>query len=130
MTHDTKIVKLSSGEEIICNVVNNPEKPFISVVYPMKMQSYPKGTKNGIEEALSLQRWIHFTENDTFDIEKTKVITLTEASYGLSKFYQYCVTKAKHEDSDILPPPTNADLDNIENEEMWEEFSDISDTIH
>ena len=45
MNEDTKILKLSSGEEVICNVVNNPEKPFISVVYPMKMQSYPKATR-------------------------------------------------------------------------------------
>ena len=40
-TEDTKILKLSSGEEVICNVVNNPEQSHISVVYPMKMQSYP-----------------------------------------------------------------------------------------
>ena len=86
MNEDTKILKLSSGEEVICNVVNNPEDSFISVVYPMKMQSYPIFTRNGIEESLTLQRWIHFAEEDTFDIDKTNVITMTEASYGLSKF--------------------------------------------
>ena len=59
-TEDTKILKLSSGEEVICNVVNNPEQSHISVVYPMKMQSYPKFTKNGIEEAS------FFAEVDSF----------------------------------------------------------------
>ena len=71
-TEDTKILKLSSGEEVICNVVNNPEQSHISVVYPMKMQSYPKATKNGIEESLSLQRWIHFAEEDTFNMRKNQ----------------------------------------------------------
>ena len=47
----------------------------------MKMQSYPKSsTKNGIEESLSLQRWIHFAEEDTFNIERTNVITMTEGT--------------------------------------------------
>ena len=41
----TKILKLSSGEEIICNVVQNVEKPYLSVVSPMKLNSYPKATR-------------------------------------------------------------------------------------
>ena len=130
-TEDTKILKLSSGEEVICNVVSNPEQSHISVVYPMKMQSYPKATKNGIEESLSLQRWIHFAEEDTFNIEKTNVITMTEASYGLSKFYQYCVNKAKREDEGTMAElPTDGDLDLIEEEEIFDEYEPISKVYH
>lgn len=130
-TEDTKILKLSSGEEVICNVVNNPEESHISVVYPMKMQSYPRTTKNGIEESLSLQRWIHFAEEDTFSIERTNVITITEASYGLSKFYEYCVNKAKSEDgTNMAELPTDGDLDLIEEEEMFNEYEPISKVYH
>ena len=131
-TEDTKILKLSSGEEVICNVVNNPEQSHISVVYPMKMQSYPKEpTKNGIEESLSLQRWIHFAEEDTFNIERTNVITMTDISYGLSKFYQYCVNKAKREDEGTMDElPTDRDLDLIEEEEMFDEYEPISKVYH
>ena len=121
MTYDNaKILKLSSGEEIICNVVHNVEKTYLSVVSPMKLNSYPRATRNGIEEALSLQRWIHFAETDTYDIPKSQIIVLTEASYGLTKFYQYCVNKAKNEGEDVIPP-TNADLDLIEEEEEWDD---------
>ena len=98
----TKILKLSSGEEIICNVVQNVEKPYLSVVSPMKLNSYPKATRNGIEEALSLQRWIHFAETDTYDIPKSQIIVLTEASLGLTRFYDYCVMKSKREDGNVL----------------------------
>ena len=62
MTHDTKIIKLSSGEEVICKVVHNPENDYMSIVQPMKLNSYPKATRNGIRSSLSLQRWIHFAE--------------------------------------------------------------------
>lgn len=131
MNEDTKILKLSSGEEVICNVVNNPEDSFISVVYPMKMQSYPKATRNGIEESLTLQRWIHFAEEDTFDIDRTNVITMTEASVGLSKFYEHCVKRAKHEDGDVMAPlPTDSELDKIEIDEQFDEYEPISKTIH
>ena len=121
MTHDTKIIKLSSGEEIICKVVHNPENDYMSIVQPMKLNSYPKATKQGIEEALTLQRWIHFADADTFDVPKSQVIVQTEASYGLVKFYEYCVRKAKWEDEEVIPPPTNQELADIEAEEDWDE---------
>ena len=121
--NNIKILKLSSGEEIICNVSQSLDTPFLSVTLPMKLNSWPKPTKNGIEEALSLQRWIHFAESDTYDIPKSQIIVLTEASYGLSKFYEYCVNKSKKYDDDILVGrPTNEELDDIAEEEWDEEF--------
>ena len=128
----TKILKLSSGEEIICNVVQNVEKPYLSVVSPMKLNSYPKATRNGIEEALTLQRWIHFAETDTYDIPKSQIIVLKEASLGLTRFYDYCVSKSKREDDSVLSgAPTNQELDDIMEEEWDEEYGDtVSKLLH
>ena len=95
MTHNTKILKLSSGEEIICNVVQNPENNHISVVQPMKLNSYPKATRNGLEESLSLQKWIHFSDADTYHSSKITSHSFNKRIFGLSKFYEYCVKKAK-----------------------------------
>ena len=131
MTHNTKILKLSSGEEIICDVVHNPVGDTVSIVKPMKLNAYPKATRNGLEEALALQKWIHFSETDTYDVPKSQIIVLTQASYGLSKFYEYCVKKATAQDDDAVLPPTNQELKEIEDEEMWEEFGEPdTDTIH
>jgi hypothetical protein len=127
---NAKILKLSSGEEIICNVVNNPDQSYISVVQPMKLNSWPRTTSNGIEESLSLQRWVHFAETDTYDVPKSQIIVLTEASFGLTKFYLYCVNKAKWEEDGILAPPTDADLRSIEEEEWEEEFGEPNNTLH
>ena len=127
----TKILKLSSGEEIICNVVQSVENN-ISVVSPMKLNSYPKATRNGIEEALSLQRWIHFAETDTYDIPKSHVMATAPASLGLTKFYDYCVSKSKREDGHVLSgAPTNEELDEIMEEEWDEEYGDtVSKLLH
>ena len=127
---NAKILKLSSGEEIICNVVNNPDQSYISVVQPMKLNSWPRATSNGIEESLSLQRWVHFAETDTYDVPKSQIIVLTEASFGLTKFYLYCVNKAKWEEEGVLTPPTDADLRGIEEEEWEEEFGEPNNTLH
>jgi len=127
---NAKILKLSSGEEIICNVVNNPDQSYISVVQPMKLNSWPRATRNGIEESLSLQRWVHFAETDTYDVPKSQIIVLTEASFGLTKFYLYCVNKAKWEEEGVLTPPTDADLRGIEEEEWDEEFGEPNNTLH
>lgn len=125
MTQDNaKILKLVSGEEIICNVVNNSDNSYVSVIQPMKLNSYPRATSNGIEEALSLQRWIHFAETDTYDVPKSQVIVLTEASYGLTKFYQYCVKKANWEEEGVMSPPSDEDLMEIEEQEWDEEFGE------
>ena len=45
MTHNTKILKLSSGEEIICNVAQSSENNHISVMQPMKLNAYPNNQK-------------------------------------------------------------------------------------
>jgi hypothetical protein len=58
---EVKILKLSSGEEIICNVIDNESQSFININRPMKLNAIPKHARDGtLEESLSLQRWIHY----------------------------------------------------------------------
>ena len=126
---NVKILKLSSGEEIICNI-NTNEKTHISVDRPMKLNAFPKMAKDGsLEESLSLQRWIHFSEKNTYDVPKSQIIVVTQASYGLSKFYEYCITKMRMEEEDV-DFPTNEELAEIEEEELFDDFEVHSRTIH
>jgi hypothetical protein len=126
---NVKILKLSSGEEVICNI-NTNEKEHIKINRPMKLNAYPKMTRNGsLEESLSLQRWIHFSETDTYDVPKSQIIVVTQASYGLTKFYEYCVTKMKMEEEDV-ELPTDEELMEIEEEDLFEDFDVPSTTVH
>ena len=120
MTQDTqyKIMKLSSGEEIICNLVADEHPRTFSISSPLRMISMPKVTKRGVEEALSLQRWIHFSETEVYDVPKTQVLVMTNASIGLSKFYEHCIKKMKLED---IEGPTDNELREIDYEEEFEE---------
>ena len=136
MTQDDtiKIMKLSSGEEIICNLVGDEHPRTFSISSPLKMNAIPRVTRNGVEEALSLQRWIHFSEGDLYDIPKAQVLVITQASVGLTHFYKHCLKRMEIEEGDIEPvSPSNEELDKIrdeELEEMMNEYEPHSKVYH
>ena len=94
----TKILKLSSGEEIIARLVDDDQPKTFVVSHPLKLSCIPRATKQGIEESISLQRWIHFSEDNVYDIPKTQVLVITRASLGLTKFYEHCINRMDAED--------------------------------
>ncbi len=121
---NVKIMKLSNGEEIIARLIE-PVKPTKYIIeYPLKLSSTPKSTKYGVEEAISLQRWIHFSTENTFDVPSHSVIIITNASYGLIKFYEHCLNRMEAEDKDFVPPPSIRDLDGIEDEDLFDDLDD------
>ena len=134
MTQETKckIMKMSSGEEIICHIVGSDNPESVNISFPLRIMTYPKATRNGLEEALSLQRWIHFSEGNTYRIDRNQIIVMAPASIGLSRFYEYCVNKMNAEGEEIVPP-TNEELRRIE-AEIEDEYNDweepVSKTYH
>ena len=109
--------------------------------FKINIAGHPEGNPDDLDSDINLlekSKWLY--ENKfifsivtqwTLDIDKTNVITMTEASYGLSKFYEHCVKKAKHEDGDTMAPlPTDSELDEIEIDEQFDEYEPISKTIH
>ena len=49
---EVKILKLSSGEEIICNVDDNESQSFINISRPMRLNAVPKYARDGsLEES-------------------------------------------------------------------------------
>jgi|TARA_B110000503_G_C7143400_1_gene411883 hypothetical protein len=125
-----QILKLQSGEEIVCNLVADEHPRTFSIESPLKIVVVPRTTRYGIEEAISLQRWVHFSEENTFTIDKNKVMIMTKASLGLSRFYDYCVDKMESNFNDIEhDAPSDADLDAIELEEEFSRY-DISKKVY
>ena len=119
-----KIMKLSSGEEIICTVVTDEHPRTYNVTYPMKVMTIPRVTGGGIEESLSLTRWIHFAEESIADIPKGQVLAIVNASIGMKRFYEYCVNKLNTEDTmDRIDEPTDLELD--AEDDYLDDFEDI-----
>ena len=127
---EVKIMKLSSGEEIICCLVADEHPRTFNVRYPMKVMTVPRIEGGDIEESLSLVRWIHFAEDMVADIPKGQVLAVVNASIGMKRFYEYCINKLNAEGD--LGEPSEEDLMDEEEyyDEELDEWQPISKTYH
>ena len=117
-----KIMKLSSGEEIISKLKEDHPRDW-KVESPLKLMSIPKMGRGGLEEQISLIRWIHFSDEKTVNVPKSQVLAMVNASVGLCKFYEYCVKKIDGE-YDLGEEPSDSELRSIEEEEWEDDYED------
>ena len=66
-----KIVKLTNGDEIITTFSKDDNDSALTVIVenPLKINSYPRISKKGIEES-SLSRWTSYGENERVNLLK------------------------------------------------------------
>ena len=120
------IVKLSNGDNIICNVINNLEDS-IEVEAPLKLESHARLTKEGIAESLSLTRWMQpFCDEKKFTLQKNSIIINVPASIGLCKYYEFILKKINGLD---MIEPSEKELKQIEVEEKNTEEDDLLDKL-
>ena len=119
---DTKILKLTNGDEIITTLSGKNDTTVVTAHNPLKINSYPRVSKKGIEESMALSRWVSYGENDKCEIIKNNIVAVTTASVGITKFYDYCVLRMKQGKSALLASqePTNEQLQQIEDERKSE----------
>ena len=115
---ETKIIKLRNGEELVGNVhaINDD---FVKVQNPLKVNLYPRMKGGKIEEAMAFSRWVSYSDNQSYDIIKNNVIAITDSSIGLTRFYDYCVSKMQDMKPSEYRQPTDKELQEIE-EEMFD----------
>ena len=128
---ETKIIKLRNGEELVGNVhaINDD---FVKVQNPLKVNLYPRMKGGKIEEAMAFSRWVSYSDNQSYDIVKNNVIAITDSSIGLTRFYDYCVSKMQDMKPSEYRQPTDKELQEIE-EEMFDRLYNENDepkTIH
>ena len=72
MTQETKILKLSNGDEII-TVISHADKsrPYIEVKNPLQVNLYPKATNSGYIESMALGRWLTVSETQVANLNKS-----------------------------------------------------------
>ena len=125
-----KVLKLLNGEELICEVGDDVVDDSYEITNPLKMQVESKITKQGHVDSLNLSRWIGpYTEQSLFNIKTAHVLIVADASVGLSRYYEHIQKEITRLDS----PNHKKSLDNISNEEVYEDLLDdldIDDTIH
>jgi len=127
MNTDTyKILKLISGENIICELSEDDGKYEIS--RPLLMNVHPNMTRRGMTESLMLSRWVQpFTEQRYFEIDPKHVIIVLPASPGLSIYYEGVLDKL--EGSEKIDTVDDYDDEDIY-DELLDELETDSDLIH
>ena len=121
----TRVIKLANGESIVCTCIptrTDSDSQTLHVIHPLKMELKNRITKKGIVEALTLSRWLQpFTESDEFDIEKTSIITNTEASFALNNYYQMMLNSYSEADAVTNVQPTPEALERVDEYEQEQE---------
>ena len=127
MNTNYQIIKLSNGENIICDIKEQSgSEPSLEVVAPLKMDVMSRMTKKGIQEGLSLTRWVQpFTDEKNIQINKSTIVTMVPASMGMSKYYEYVLKSIKgmklvSSTTEDIEEPTDEDLNKIELEQRIE----------
>ena len=138
MNTNYQILKLTNGENIICDIKDQNENDIIlEVTTPLKMDIMSHVTREGIQEGLALTRWVQpFTDEKDIAINKSAIVTMVPASLGMSKYYEYVLKNIKEmrlvdSTTEDIETPTNKELEQIEweeDEEMLEELK--PQTIH
>jgi hypothetical protein len=132
-----KIMKLTNGEEIVCQMDDKIVNDEYQLNYPLKIDVRPQMTKRGVVEALNLSRWVgSYTSQSLFSVKTEHVLLVAEASEGLCRYYDHVVEEIKRiEDKSITKAIAIDDyLDDIDDEDVYDELLDESlssdDTIH
>ena len=120
MKSNYQVIKLTNGEDIICDLKESESGYLLKAKSPLKMEIVNRVTKSGMVEGLALTRWVQpFTEQESVMINKSTVVTMVPASVGMSKYYRYVLksidTMKLITSEDI--EPTKEELSAIENEE-------------
>ena len=125
-----KIVKLTNGEEIICQLGDDINNGEYKVNFPLKMEVHSVQTKEGPVDSLNLSRWIGpYTEQSIFSIKSDHVLLVANASPGLSRYYEHVIKEIKQLDA----PEKRSTLDDIKDEDVYDELLEeieSSNTIH
>ena len=133
---DTKILKLTNGDEIITTLSAKSDNTVVTAHNPLKINSYPRMTKGGVEESMALSRWVSYGENDSCEIVKNNIAATAKTNPKRLVGHDYCVLRMKQGKSAQLASqePTDEQLQRIEdelNEDLFDEYDDdIPKTIH
>ena len=140
MNTNYQILKLTNGENIICDIKDQNENDVIlEVTTPLKMDIMSHITREGIQEGLALTRWVQpFTDEKDIAINKSTIVTMVPASLGMSKYYEYVLKniremKLVESTTEDIETPTSKELEQIEweeDEEMFESLKKDTITIH
>ena len=93
-----KIIKLINGDDIFCKILQEYTDAIV-VEYPMSINRHQvMDTPEHIVEHTGLQRWMNFTHDSSFVIDKQKIIGFGNLAPEVVVYYQMVTKKIKAEE--------------------------------
>ena len=94
--NDLKVVKLSSGEQIVCYLTHEEGSVFIRMIEPLELKVLSDINEYGaVDETVCLSDWIHHSADNVFSIHKDRIVTISKPDENLKEYY--IGTKKKYE---------------------------------
>lgn len=88
-------VKLTTGEEILGEVMYDEEDDFIIISNAIEVEEDIINPGPGIYTQIFTPRmWMRFSGEDTFVINRDKIVTISELNHEAIHFYNKCFEKA------------------------------------
>ena len=93
-----KIIKLINGDDIFCKILQEYTDAIV-VEYPMSINRHQvMDTPEHIVEHTGLQRWMNFTHDNSFVIDKQKIIGFGNLAPEVVVYYKMVTKKIKAEE--------------------------------
>ena len=128
-----KIIKLISGEDIFCKILTEYTDAIV-VECPMSINRHQvMDTTDNVVEHTGLQRWMNFTHDTSFVIDKQKIIGFGNLAPEVVVYYKMVSKKVKAEEDgttgdDEHDALVNQMRENVSKLEAILEDSDIEDS--
>ena len=122
-----KIVKLTNGENLICQINDDVDNGEYKINFPLKMEVHSVLTKEGPAESLNLSRWIGpYTEQSRFLIKSDHVLLVANASEGLCRYYEHVIKDIMQ--STAPEKKSSKTLEDFNDEEIYDELLEELET--
>ena len=122
-----KIVKLTNGENLICQINDDVDNGEYKINFPLKMELHEVLTKEGPAESLNLSRWIGpYTEQSRFLIKSDHVLLVANASEGLCRYYEHVIKDIMQ--STAPEKKSSKTLEDFNDEEIYDELLEELET--
>ena len=93
-----KIIKLINGDDIFCKILQEYTDAIV-VECPMSINKHQvMDTPEHIVEHTGLQRWINFTHDTSFVIDKQKIVAFGNLAPEVVVYYKMITSKVKAEE--------------------------------
>lgn len=87
---DLKVVRLETGEQVVCYVSHEEGSAFVRLVEPLEIRMHTDVNDYGtVNEQMSLVEWVIHTDDNVFSIHRDRIVTIAKADRALIDYYGY-----------------------------------------